>query len=77
MRTQIDKYTVVYKKNKDKRDLVLQFKMGDNLNLEVPEGYVKKVMELDLYQLPYKQIYEQLGVEYFDETQLVKEDFLE
>ena len=72
MRTQIDKYTVVYKKNKDKRDLVLQFKMGDNLNLEVPEGYVKKVMELDLYQLPYKQIYEQLGVVYFDETQEVE-----
>ena len=72
MRTQIDKYTVVYKKNKDKRDLVLQYKMGENLNLEVPEGYVKKVMELDLYQLPYKQIYEQLGVEYFDETQEVE-----
>lgn len=75
MRTQIDKYTVVYKKNKDKKDLVLQFKMGDNLNLEVPEGYVKEVMELDLYQLPYKQIYEKLGVVYFDETQLTKEDF--
>ena len=72
MRTQIDKYTVVYKKNKDKKDLVLQFKMGDNLNLEVPEGYVKEVMELDLYQLPYKQIYEKLGVVYFDETQEVE-----
>lgn len=77
MTKQIDKYTVVYKKNKDKKDLVFQFKMGDNLNLEVPEGYVKKVMELDLYQLPYKQIYETLGVEYFDETQEVKEDFME
>lgn len=77
MTKQIDKYTVVYKKNKGKKDLVLQFKMGDNLNLEVPEGYVKKVMELDLYQLPYKQIYEALGVEYFDETQEVKEDFME
>lgn len=72
MPTQIEKYTVVYKKNKDKKDLVLQFKMGDNLNLKVPEGYVKKVMELDLYQLPYKQIYEQLGVVYFDETQEVE-----
>lgn len=69
MRTQIDKYTVVYKTNKDREALVLQFKMGENLNLEVPQGYTKKTMELDLYQLPYKQIYEQLGVVYFDETQ--------
>lgn len=72
MLKQIDKYTIVYKKNKDKKDLVLQFKIGENLNLEVPEGYSKKTIELDLYQLPIKQIYEALGVEYFDETQEVE-----
>jgi len=71
------KHTIVYNSEKPKRDLVLKYVKGDNVNIEVPTGYKKITLELDEKLLHYKQIYEALGVEYYDETQLLKEDFLE
>lgn len=71
------KHTIVYQTKKPKRDLVLKYVQGDNVKVDVPKGYSKITLELDQKLLPYKQIYEALGVEYFDETQLLKEDFME
>lgn len=75
--TYLVKHTVVYNNKKPKKDLVLKIEKGDNVNVEVPTGYKKMTMELDWRIPPFKQIYEKLGVEYFDETQLLKEDFME
>jgi len=67
------KYTLVYrndKKNEPDKHLILELVPGDNIKLEVPTGYSKMTIELETSLLPVKQVYEKLGVEYLNESQM-------
>jgi hypothetical protein len=70
------KYTFVYRKdlkNEVGKHLILEIVFGDNVDLEVPEGYLKMTMETDSMLLPVKQAYEKLGVDYIVERQFIEE----
>ena len=67
------KHTIVYDSKKPKEHLVLRIVAGDNVDVEVPNGYSKMTMEMPDLLLPVKQIYEKLGVEYIGEDQTLEE----